>query len=193
MFAYGSLMWNPGFAFVERREAVLEGYHRDFCVLSVRHRGTPEQPGLVLGLADGGSTRGFVYRVASRRWPETYAYLLLREQPTRAYGERICPVRLDDGRVVEALAFVADPGHPQWAGRLTLPQRAALIRSGWGASGANLDYLRDLAAALARLGLSDPALAALQTAAEGADDDAGDVAGADFSAPANLSTIQSRI
>ena len=87
VFGYGSLMWRPGFAFIERRAARLHGRRRAFCIYSVHHRGTYERPGLVLGLAPGGTVRGAAYRVSGAEWPEIYAYLREREQPTETYFE----------------------------------------------------------------------------------------------------------
>src|ERR1700755_2600912 len=98
VFGYGSLMWRPGFAFVERQPAMLHGRRRAFCIYSVHHRGTPERKGLVLGLASGGSVVGAAYRVAEAAWAETYAYLKDREQPTETYIEARVAARLDDGR-----------------------------------------------------------------------------------------------
>src|SRR6478736_3633306 len=85
VFGYGSLMWRPGFPFEERAPATLPGRRRAFCIYSVHHRGTYERPGLVLGLAPGGSVRGMAYRIAADRWDEVYAYLREREQPTETY------------------------------------------------------------------------------------------------------------
>src|ERR1700749_2523583 len=108
VFGYGSLMWRPGFAFVERQPAMLHGRRRAFCIYSVHHRGTPERRGLVLGLAPGGATRGMVYRVGPEAWDETYAYLREREQPTETYVEARVAVRLADGRRIDALTFLSD-------------------------------------------------------------------------------------
>ncbi|MEO8813002.1 MAG: gamma-glutamylcyclotransferase [Caulobacteraceae bacterium] len=155
VFGYGSLMWRPGFAFVERRSAVLHGRRRAFCIYSVHHRGTPARPGLVLGLAAGGAVRGAAYRVAGAAWPHVHAYLLEREQPTETYIERAATVRLDGGRAVRAVTFLSDVSHPQWAGDLGLETQAALIDGASGLSGRNIDYLRDLVAHLRAEGVRD--------------------------------------
>jgi cation transport protein ChaC len=155
VFGYGSLMWRPGFAFVERQAAVLHGRRRAFCIYSVHHRGTPERPGLVLGLAPGGSVRGAAFRVAAADWPQVYAYLLEREQPTETYREAKVSVLLADGRRVPTLAFLSDTNHAQWAGRLDFEAQARLIAGSTGLSGRNVDYLRDLVQHLRRDGVRD--------------------------------------
>jgi glutathione-specific gamma-glutamylcyclotransferase len=155
VFGYGSLMWRPGFSFVERSGAILHGRRRAFCIYSVHHRGTYERPGLVLGLAPGGACKGAAYRVAEADWPEVYAYLMEREQPTETYVEAWRPVRLADGRRVESLVFLSDLSHPQWAGALTLERQAELITGAVGLSGPNIDYLRDLVDHLRDLRITD--------------------------------------
>jgi cation transport protein ChaC len=161
VFGYGSLMWRPGFPFVERMAATLAGRRRAFCIYSVHHRGTYERPGLVLGLAPGGSVRGMAFRVAQADWAATYAYLLEREQPTETYIEARRFVRLADGRRVEALVFLSDVHHPQWAGALSLERQAELIAGATGLSGRNVDYLRDLVEHLGQEGIRDRAMTAL--------------------------------
>lgn len=155
VFGYGSLMWRPGFPFLERRRAVHHGRRRAFCIYSVHHRGTPSRKGLVLGLAHGGSVVGAAYRVAEDAWPKTYAYLMEREQPTETYVEHCAAVRLDDGRHVSALTFLSDRSHPQWAGNLSLEAQADLIAGASGLSGRNVDYLVDLVEHLRAEGIAD--------------------------------------
>ena len=155
VFGYGSLMWRPGFPFVERERAVLHGRRRAFCIYSVHHRGVPEAPGLVLGLAPGGSVRGIAFRISAADWPGVNAYLLEREQPTETYIESWAEVRLADRRRARALVFVSDMGHPQWAGRLDLDSQARLIAGSEGLSGRNIDYLRDLVMHLRQEQVSD--------------------------------------
>jgi cation transport protein ChaC len=161
VFGYGSLMWRPQFAYLERSAAVLHGRRRAFCIYSVHHRGTYERPGLVLGLAPGGAVRGAAYRVPANSWPETYAYLLEREQPTETYREAWAQVRLAGGEQVRALVFLSDTAHPQWAGALDLEAQARLIAGASGLSGRNVDYLRDLVVHLREEGVADGAMEAL--------------------------------
>lgn len=161
MFGYGSLMWRPGFPFIDRRTAVLHGRRRAFCIYSVHHRGTYERPGLVLGLAPGGAVRGVAYRVAQTAWPEVYAYLREREQPTETYFEAWSKLRIDGNGEAPALVFLSDRKHGQWAGALTLEQQAELIAGAKGLSGPNIDYLRDLVMHLREDGVRDHAMEAL--------------------------------
>lgn len=156
VFGYGSLMWRPGFPYLERRPALHQGRRRAFCIYSVHHRGTPERKGLVLGLAPGGAVRGVAYLVAEADWNPTYAYLMQREQPTETYVEHYAAARLDDGRRVRALTFLSDRTHPQWAGDLTLEAQADLIAGASGLSGRNVDYLADLVEHLRAEGVADP-------------------------------------
>lgn len=161
VFGYGSLMWRPGFPFAERSAATLPGRRRAFCIYSVHHRGTYERPGLVLGLAPGGAVRGAAYRIAPADWDGAYAYLMEREQPTETYVEARRHVRLADGRRVDALVFLSDVRHPQWAGALSLERQAELIAGAKGLSGRNVDYLRDLVEHLREEGVRDRSMEAL--------------------------------
>jgi cation transport protein ChaC len=99
---------------------------------------------LVLGLAEGGDVTGAAYRVLEPDWNETYEYLREREQPTETYVEDRATVTLDDGRAIDALIFLSDKTHPQWAGVLELSVQAQMIAEASGLSGRNVDYLRDL-------------------------------------------------
>ncbi len=169
VFAYGSLMWRPGFAFRERLAATLYGRRRAFCIYSVHHRGTYERPGLVLGLTAGGSVRGAAYRIAAANWDAVHAYLMEREQPTETYVEARVIVRLAGRREVSALAFLSDRNHPQWAGALSLEAQAALMAGAEGLSGRNVDYLRDLLAHLRAEGIRDASLERLAVMVEARD------------------------
>ncbi len=166
VFGYGSLMWRPGFPYLERRPGRLHGRRRAFCIYSVYHRGTYERPGLVLGLAPGGSVRGMAYRVARGDWESVYAYLREREQPTETYFEAKAKVTLDDGVGVQALVFLSDTGHAQWAGDLSLEDQAKMIAGAEGLSGPNINYLRDLMLHLREEGITDHGMERLLTLVE---------------------------
>ncbi len=142
VFAYGSLMWRPGFRYLQARPALLYGYHRSFCVYSWFHRGSQRQPGLVLGLDHGGCCRGRAYKIADADRAAVLEYLYEREMPTAVYLPRLRPIRLE-GQGLTALTFIVDRQSPQYAGGLSLEEMAPLIRHGVGRSGANPDYLRD--------------------------------------------------
>ena len=154
VFGYGSLMWRPGFEFLERVPARLIGLHRALCVYSFVHRGTPERPGLVLGLDRGGMCRGIAFRVAGSARIETVAYLRAREQVTTVYLETVRRIELEEParRQVRALCFIVDRSHVQYAGRLTLAECVHHVRQGHGRSGANRDYVVETVQALEALG-----------------------------------------
>ena len=158
VFGYGSLMWRPGFPFVERVHAHLYGYHRSLCVFSHVHRGTPEHPGLVMGLDRGGRCHGVAFRVAPEEAEATIQYLREREQITSVYLERHLPVRLADARRVRALAYVVDRNHGQYAGRLSYEEVLRLVRQGQGISGRNPDYVRSTYEHLIGMHVVDPLL-----------------------------------
>ena len=156
VFGYGSLMWRPGFAHVETRPARLAGYRRSLCIRSHVYRGTPERPGLVLGLEHGGSCLGMAFRVEGSRADEVMAYLRGREMTTSVYHEKRLPVRLvDDGMTVEAVSYVADRTHGQYVARLGLDEMAATIAGAAGEAGANEDYVLNTIAHLRALGIRD--------------------------------------
>jgi len=164
VFGYGSLMWNPGFAFVERHAATLGGYHRRFCVASHRYRGTAERPGLVLGLDRGGSCRGIVFRVAADAVPAALDYLWEREMDNRVYRPKMLRVRLRDGvsaegaGSVEACCFIVDRAHRQYCGCMDDADVVARIAGCCGARGPNIEYLANTVAHLDELGIRDVAL-----------------------------------
>jgi glutathione-specific gamma-glutamylcyclotransferase len=158
IFGYGSLMWRPGFDFVEQQAALLRGWRRRLCIYSHVHRGTPKRPGLVLGLDRGGACHGAAFRIdASAREP-TLRYLREREQVTSVYLERNLQVLLVEGRIVTALTYVADRKHPQYAGALEREQLLRLTAHAAGRSGRNADYILNTVAHLEKVGVRDATL-----------------------------------
>jgi glutathione-specific gamma-glutamylcyclotransferase len=164
VFGYGSLMWRPGFDFVERVPARLIGLHRALCVFSFVHRGTPEKPGLVLGLDRGGMCRGIAFRIIAKKREETVAYLRGREQVTSVYVETMRRIELEDHarrqvrREVRALTYTVDRGHVQYAGRLSVAESVHYVRQGHGRSGINRDYVVETVHALEALGYRETEL-----------------------------------
>jgi glutathione-specific gamma-glutamylcyclotransferase len=158
VFGYGSLMWNPGFAFAERQPALAHGVHRRLCVWSMRYRGTPENPGLVMGLMLGGSCRGMAFRVLAKDVVATRDYLTAREQMNKVYHEVFRPVRLQDGRTTTALCYVVDQTHRQFAGRLTPEEQLGRVRGSTGSMGPNRDYVCNTARTLQDIGCRDRTL-----------------------------------
>ncbi len=160
VFGYGSLMWRPGFDFLEQIPARLIGEHRALCVYSFDHRGTPEKPGLVLGLDRGGACRGIAFRVAAKRRDDTIEYLRSREQTTHVYREVMRSVWLENEsrERVSALTYVVDRGHVQYAGRLSVAEQLRYVRQGHGRSGNNRDYVLSTVRSIEAQGFRDPQL-----------------------------------
>jgi cation transport protein ChaC len=163
VFGYGSLIWQPGFDFDDKRVAVLRGYRRAFCMTSIMYRGTPDAPGLVLSLDldAAGSCTGVAYHVPAGSAEPTLAYLRERELVSYAYDEAHVTLELDSGRQVEALAYVSNRDHPQYCGGLSLEDQADVIARAVGPKGPNADYLLNTVASLEALGLHDPDLVRL--------------------------------
>ncbi len=157
IFGYGSLMWRPDFPFLERASACVTGYHRSFCVTSTHHRGSPDRPGLVLGLDRGRACIGVAYRIADVDWAGVVDYLRQRELIYGVYREAHVPAVLlgPERRAVCAVAYIVERAHPSYVGRQPLARQVHLIRGARGLSGANLDYLINTVAHLKALGIRE--------------------------------------
>lgn len=163
VFAYGSLMWSPGFEYSSRRPGRLFGYRRALCVLSCVYRGTEDRPGLVFGLDAGGSCVGRVFRVARERRLEIYRYLMEREMVRGAYRPLWRPVATPGGRVT-ALCFVVDRGHEQYAPGLGEAEIIERVRGARGRRGSNVEYVLNTCGHLEELGIRCPELARIRDA-----------------------------
>jgi cation transport protein ChaC len=162
VFAYGSLIWNPLFHYEERRRATLRGFHRRFCLWSIMGRGSPERPGLVLGLDRGGACCGLAYRLPAGKAVDELKLLWRREMVVGSYVPRWARVETaqgDGGRgcveELRALAFVVNHDHPNYAGRLAFDAVAHALASAKGHLGSSADYLFHTVDALAAHGLRD--------------------------------------
>ena len=164
IFAYGSLMWRPDFAYTEVHRAELTGYRRALCIHSMHYRGTPECPGLVFGLDQGGSCSGVAFLIQPDEAAHTLHAVRQRELITSVYTETEAAVRLADGRTVTAVTYVADRAHSQYAGALAFAHIVAIVLRAQGTAGRNLDYVRNTHAHLVELGIDDGELARLWSA-----------------------------
>ncbi len=160
VFAYGSLLWNPLFPFVDAKPAVLRGLHRRFCLYSMASRGKPDAPGLVLGLDRGGACTGVAYRLPAPLAIDELHLLWRREMVVGSYRPKWVRVQAGEHRLT-ALAFTVRHDHPQYAGRLPLAEEARIIASAAGAFGSSLDYLERTRVALVTHGIVDPYLEAI--------------------------------
>lgn len=156
VFGYGSLLWNPGFEVAEQQIARLPGYARSFCMLSIHHRGTERDPGLVLALdeAPDASCLGVAFRVKPGFEETTLKNLRERELISSAYYEASIPVILDTGDQIDALCYVIDRTHAQYC-HFPLEQQAQIIARAHGGRGPNSEYLINTAMHLADLGIED--------------------------------------
>lgn len=163
VFAYGSLIWNPGFTWDAYRRAHVRGWHRCFSMKLERWRGTPEQPGLMLALERGGSCDGIAYRLPAASTKQELANLLNREIDGREDLPylRWVTVRAE-GEMHRALAFWALPTGRDFPVRPTLPQAAHMLARACGHMGSGAAYLHRTVEKLAEHGIRDRNLWALQ-------------------------------
>ncbi|MEX2311280.1 MAG: gamma-glutamylcyclotransferase [Rhodospirillales bacterium] len=161
IFGYGSLMWRPGFRFIEQRPARLDGYHRTPCIYSHHHRGTAAVPGLVLGLDKGGFCHGIAFKISINDRSQIIDYLHEREMIGYAYKPAFVDIGLGP-EMVRAYTFIADPDHDHYAGDLGCDHAAKIIMRAQGISGLNRDYLMQTVQKLEDEGFAEPALIALR-------------------------------
>lgn len=154
VFGYGSLIWNPAFHYSEQCIGVVNGYHRQFCLWTHLGRGSPDCPGLVLGLERGGSCRGVAFRMAPEDAAHELEILWRREMVTGAYLPRWVTVRAGDRRV-RAIAFTINRAHGRYAGRLDEAQIVEVLATAAGRLGPCADYLFNTVRHLDELGLPD--------------------------------------
>lgn len=161
LFAYGSLIWNPIFHFVEYRIGIIHGFHRRFCLWTPLGRGTPDNPGLVLGLDRGGSCRGIAYRIAAADVLSELLLLWRREMVIGSYIPRWVKV-FDGKQEIEAIAFVVNRHHSGYAGNISLETTVNSIATAAGQIGSSADYLIQTVDGLCSVGIKDKQLLVLR-------------------------------
>lgn len=166
VFGYGSLIWNPLFDYAERRAATLHGFHRRFCLWSKHGRGSPDNPGLVLGLDHGGCCRGVAFRIPRAIACRELRIVWRREMLSDAYEARWLPVRTDAGDI-RAFALIINRDNEHYAGKLTLEQMVETISTAAGRLGSSRDYLFRTVEALREHGVSDSLLSELHARVNG--------------------------
>ncbi len=161
IFGYGSLMWLPGFACLEKRPAVLKGYHRVYGIVSTRNRGTKENPGMVVSLAPGGETRGLALRFDPAQTPKVLKYLDDREGLNRAHRRVAVPVWTVAGATpgwLPCWTYLPVLTYENYNGALPLERQAALVAVGRGSIGSALEYLTLLLDECGKLGVQEHTL-----------------------------------
>ena len=162
VFAFGSLIWNPAFHYVERRTARIHGFHRQFCLWSRAGRGSPERPGLMLSLESGGSCTGVAYRLGKDAIESELDVVWRREMFTMAYRPVWTMARTPEGPE-PVIAFSANRAHERYAPDLEEEVVARYLATGAGRMGRCCDYLFETVAHLRQLGIRDRRLEALET------------------------------
>ncbi len=157
VFGYGSLLWNPGFRFIDSQAAVLVGYHRALCVWAWTYRGTPEKPGLVFGLAPGERCEGLGFLIAEEDRESVLAYLWEREMIGDVYHAEFCRIQVA-GRSVNALTFIVNTEGQQYAGCLSNAEVVKTVLSSRGTRGENSEYVLETYRYLSQRGVEEPAL-----------------------------------
>ena len=160
VFGFGSLIWNPAFHHVERRTALVRGYHRQFCLWARAGRGSPQSPGLMLALERGGSCHGVAYRIAPDQVEAELDVVWRREMLTGAYRAVWVTARTPGG-IEHAIAFAANHAHERYVRGLDNDETARLLATGNGPLGTCCDYLFDTVSHLTDLGIRDKRMEAL--------------------------------
>jgi cation transport protein ChaC len=158
VFGYGSLMWNPEFDYLRSETACLNNFHRCLCLWSVEYRGTPEKPGLVMGLDSGGSCAGRAFLICKNNAPEVIARLNEREMITGAYRSSLETIQLGTGEQVQGVCLVVRHDHPQYAPRLDQQVIIDMVKRAHGRRGSNREYVLNTVSHLREMGMVDDIL-----------------------------------
>lgn len=155
VFAYGSLIWDPAFLFAEVRKAHVDGYTRSFCLKDTfGMRGSPEAPGLQAALDLGTGCNGLVFRIDAANAPVESEVVWRREAIASGYIPTFVTATTALGPV-EALTFVANHADDAIFPDLTRAEQVRYLATGKGRMGSSRDYLENIAAQFAVLGIED--------------------------------------
>lgn len=154
-FGYGSLMWNPAVNIASSGRARIEGYHRSFCLTVAFGRGTPEKPGLMLALDEGGDCIGVAHRIAASEAQSELDILWQREMLSGAYVPVWIDAEIDGAGRGRAITFVINRDHPRYEGTLSEDDVAERVAAAEGIFGSNRDYLYRMTAHLNSIGVTD--------------------------------------
>ncbi|MGC6484277.1 MAG: gamma-glutamylcyclotransferase [Candidatus Puniceispirillales bacterium] len=154
LFGYGSLIWNPVVEVKETRHGRIYGYRRRFCLRTMIGRGTPEAPGLVLGLDHGGSCTGLGIRIDAAIAPQELDLVWKREMLNESYHPAWVNIHTDSG-IIRGLTFVMNRKHRSYAPDLSVDEKVSMIANAHGFIGPCRDYLTETLASLDELGIRD--------------------------------------
>jgi cation transport protein ChaC len=167
IFAYGSLIWNPLFPYIERRVVTIQGWQRQFCLLAPVGRGTIENPGLVLGLERGNYCEGIAYRLPIDDNLESELLLLWRrEMVVGSYIPTWVKAQKVDGEI-EAIAFTVNCQHPVYVNNLSTAKIVQSIATARGMLGSSAEYLSYTVQGLLAEGIEDRHLLELDRLVKG--------------------------
>jgi cation transport protein ChaC len=154
VFGYGSLMWNPAVNIVGSEKARIEGFHRKFCLTIGFGRGTPEKPGLMLALDEGGECVGLAHRIAAHEAQSELEILWQREMLSGAYIPHWMDTEIEGLGRTRAITFVINRAHPRYEGDLSAEAVAERIAIAEGVFGSNRDYLYRMIRQLNSMGIA---------------------------------------
>ena len=158
VFAYGSLMWRPNFKYSEMIPAVINGWQRDMCIISIHYRGTSSKPGLVSGLKPGGRCQGRAYKVSDKDLNDVVKYLDARELITNVYTPEYKEIVLKDNRIVKARVYISNVSHKHYVGNISENEKVNFLTQGIGSEGRSIEYLKNIIEQLSKLEIVDQGL-----------------------------------
>ncbi|WP_372364967.1 gamma-glutamylcyclotransferase [Candidatus Uabimicrobium sp. HlEnr_7] len=155
VFGYGSLLWRPGFNFIDRQVGYIEGWVRCFYQGSPDHRGIPGAPGRVVTLLPKSQSKcwGVAYQISADSYHTTFSYLDHREKC--GFNRYKLEFRSQDNLLYNVYTYVASNDNPDYLGPAPMLDMAKQIYHSKGPSGTNSEYLLKLAESLRSMEVVD--------------------------------------